>query len=285
MKKVSQKATSPEEVRKHIEALEAEVAYLKELSRSKDEFIRITNHELHTPLDVIRGNLDMVLKGETGTLPAKTREYLQDALLGADRLSKLVNDTLSIARIETGRMEFKLEDIDLSRLLETIHSDFTPIAKERELSLYLELSPPLPHVLSDTEKLFQIIDNLLGNSLKFTPRGGSITIRAWSEDDSVVVAVHDTGIGIRPEDKVKLFKKFPQIDTSMIEAPKGTGLGLYLVWQLVEKLGGEIWIESPGLGKGAMFSFRLPRSGSERAKELERYHSVFLASQASESRA
>ncbi len=256
------------EVAQRTKELEAEVVRLRETSHAKDEFIRVTNHELRTPLDVIRGNIDMVLKGEAGEISARTKEYLADALLGADRLTKLVNDMLDISRVETGRMKFFLEDINLMKFLETIRAEFSTLAKKKHLTLYLECRSDLPPVFSDRGRIFQVIDNFLGNSLKFTPSGGSITISAKADDSMVIVSVRDTGIGIRQEDQQKLFKKFPQIDTTMLEGVKGTGLGLYLMKHIIERLGGRIWAESPGLGSGATFSFALPRAGTSTAESL-----------------
>jgi len=269
------------EVSQQTNELEAEVARLREASHAKDEFIRITNHELRTPLDVIRGNIDMVLKGDTGEIPARTKEYLADALLGADRLTKLVNDMLDISRVETGRMKFFLENIELVKFLETIHTEFVPLAEKKHLTLYLACPDDLPPVFSDRGRIFQIIDNFLGNSLKFTPEGGSITISAKAEDSMVVVSVRDTGTGIRQEDQKKLFKRFPQIETTMIDGVKGTGLGLYLTRHIVEGLGGRIWAESPGLGKGATFSFALPRAGSSGAGSLRHLYQSDMPTNAS----
>ncbi len=260
--------------------LREQIASLRENSRSKDEFIRITNHELRTPLDVIRGNIDMVLKGETGLIPARTREYLVDTLMGADRLTKLVNDMLDISRIESGRMQFTLEEMSLQEILQTIQKEFVPVFQRKELAFSLHYPETISPIFSDKARIFQVIDNLLGNALKFTPAGGRVTLTARDEqEDTVVVSVQDTGIGVRPEDHGKLFTRFPQIDLGVLDMQKGTGLGLNLVHQLIEKLGGEVWMESPGLGKGATFSFRLPRAGSARAEALQRFHNRFFNEQ------
>jgi len=261
-------------VQKRTRELESEIARLKELVRSKDEFIRMTNHELRTPLDVIRGNLDMIIKGEAGKISDETREYLKDVLTGADRLTGIVNDMLDVARVEAGRMKFKLDDIYIKEILERLIKEFNPVAREKNITLNLKASDSLPKVFSDKTKIFQILDNLIGNSMKFTPAGGAITIFASEEDDMVMVSVSDTGIGIKPEDHKKLFKKFSQIDTSEIPTQKGTGLGLNLVWQLVHKLGGQIWADSKGRWKGAVFSFQLPKAGTKKAQSLKRFHEV-----------
>ncbi len=267
---------------KSSEALVRTIEELQEQARVKDEFIRMTNHELRTPLDIIRGNLDMVLKGESGEIPPSTREYLVDALFGADRLTQLVDDMLDIARITTGQMRFELEDINICELLQTVEKEFSPIAKEKHLVLYLECFKDVPFVYSDRSRLFQIFDNLIGNSFKFTPRGGSITVKITHDSvdvpDTVLVTIVDTGGGIKKEDLPKLFKQFPDIEKHVAPTEKGTGLGLNLVWHLLKALGGEIHAESEGFGKGTTFSFRLPIAQSERAKQLYKYHAVFLKS-------
>ncbi len=264
------------DVAARVKGLHEEISSLHDASRSKDDFIRITNHELRTPLDVIRGNIDMVLKGETGIVPPRTREYLIDALSGADRLTKLVNDMLDISRIESGRMKFTLEEIDLKEILETIQKEFEPIFRKKGVVFTLHYPETVSLVFSDRARIFQMIDNFLGNALKFTPSGGHVTLMVRGEQDTVAVSVQDTGIGVRPEDRQKLFKRFPQIDLGMLDVRQGTGLGLNLVYQLIEKLGGEVWMESPGLGKGATFSFKLPSAGSARAAALRRFHDRFL---------
>lgn len=262
------------EVQKRTRELESETARLKELIRSKDEFIRMTNHELRTPLDVIRGNVDMIIKGEAGEISDETREYLRDVLTGADRLTGIVNDMLDVARVEAGRMKFELDDVDIREVLEQLVKEFKPVAKDKNITLDLKASDSLPKMFSDKAKIFQILDNLIGNSMKFTPAGGAITIFASEEDDMVMISVSDTGIGIKPDDQKKLFKKFPQIDTSEIATKKGTGLGLNLVWQLIHKLGGQIWADSKGRWKGAIFSFQLPKAGTKKAQSLKRFHEV-----------
>ena len=255
-------------VEDQLKRLKAEIEHLKEVSHSKDEFIRITNHELRTPLDVIRGNIDMLLKGEAGVIPDQVKEYLKDVLLGADRLTKLVNAMLDISQAESGRMKFSLEEIDMNTFLKNIDEEFSPIAKEKGIMLYLKADINLPRVLSDRNKLYQIVDNLLGNAMKFTPREGSVTIRGSKNGGMVRIAVQDTGIGIRKEDAEKLFKRFPNIDTSVIGAPKGNGLGLALIHQIANRLLGKMWVESAGLGKGSTFIFELPAVGTSGAKKL-----------------
>jgi len=257
-----------------IKKLEAENASLKQISRSKDEFIRMTSHEIRTPLDVMRGNIHMVLNGETGTITKQTEDYLKDALLGADRLLRLVSDMLDIARIETGHMKFTLEDIDLARLIKTFEKEYSSFTRGKQLKLSVEIEENLPHVYSDNLKVLQILANLIGNALKFTPSGGYITIRASVSEDTVAVSIEDSGIGIAHKDIDKLFKRFPEIDSSTAGPVKGTGLGLFLSKQIADKLGGGIKAESLGVDKGSTFTFWLPISGTKRAQALQHFHSI-----------
>lgn len=254
-----------------VRRLKVEIGHLKKVSHSKDEFIRITNHELRTPLDVIRGNIDMVLKGEAGTIPNQAKEYLNDVLLGADRLTKLVNAMLDLSRVESGRMNFSLEDINTRSFLKNIYEEFAPIAKGRGVTIILETKSDLPNITSDKTKLYEILDNLLGNAIKFTPKGGIITINGGKSPDGSDVArifVQDTGIGIRAEDLKKLFKEFPSIESTSVGAEKGNGLGLALIYKITARLSGRMWAESAGLGKGSTFFFELPVTNSKAAKKL-----------------
>ncbi len=265
-------------LQERVKKLEDEIASLKEISRSKDEFIRITSHEIRTPLDAMRGNIYMVLKGETGDISAKTKEYLDDVLTGADRLLRLVSDMLDSARIETGHMKFTLGNINLTELLRMFEKEYTPFAQRKKIALFVEIEPNLPLAYSDSGKVLQILINIVGNALKFTPTGGSITVRAAVSEDTIAISVKDTGIGIAKEDMQKLFKRFSEIDSSNAGPAKGTGLGLFLSKQMADKLGGTIKAESEGTGRGSMFTFWLPIAGSERAKTLARFHQVQLES-------
>lgn len=251
-------------------SLKNELARAKELANSKDEFIRITSHELRTPTDVVRGNLDMVLKGETGTLLPKTKEYIEDALLGTDRLASIVNDMLDISRIETGKLKFNFKDVNIKEIIDPLIKDFTILAEKKKLSLAAHVKKGLPKVSVDSEKVIQILDNLIGNAIKLTLKG-SITVNAHEESDFLVVEVSDTGIGILEEDQPKLFEKFPQIDKSEAGNIKGTGLGLYICHRLVEKMGGRIWVTSSH-HKGSTFRFSLPIAQSQKAKEILRLY-------------
>ena len=258
-------------VRQRTAELERDLAHARELARAKDEFISFTSHDLRTPLDVMRGNLDMVLKGETGALTPETRAYLADVLSSADRLVNLVNDILDISRIESGRMKFELETLELTDVMREVTAEYEKKASDKGVGLGFESAQGGAPVYTDRAKVVRIVHNLLGNAVKFTPKGGAIHARVLTEGDYVVGEVRDSGIGVSQVDQSKLFQKFARLEQGPTpEATQGTGLGLYLSRELARKLGGELSAESEGLGKGAIFRFRLPAAGTQRALEIQR---------------
>lgn len=256
-----------------VKQLKSELALAKEIAKTKDEFLRITSHELRTPMDVLRGNIDMILKGESGKISEKTREYLEDALLGSDRLVRIVNDMLDISRIETGTLKFHFKEFDVKEIIQMVVKEFEPIIKKKKLKLLFTDVGKLSKVFADPEKVIQILDNLIGNALKFTSNG-AIEIYLSGPADAALIEIKDSGMGISKEDQQKLFQKFPQIDASIVQTEKGTGLGLYICRELINKMGGEIWVESEGIDKGALFKLTIPFVSSQKAREIQRLYEL-----------
>jgi signal transduction histidine kinase len=225
----------------------------------KSEFLANTSHELRTPLTSILGSLDLVLTDLCDT-PAEQREMLLLAQASAEHLLTVVNDILDLARIEAGRIDLDLGSVDLRPVLDEVVRLTRPQAAEKQLSLLIDwpaTSPSLAY--ADHGRVRQILFNLLGNALKFTPQG-LVRVRVWSEPDvkQVVVAVSDTGIGIQPEDQAKLFQPFVQADGSPTRQYGGTGLGLSISRRLAELMGGTLALYSAGAGQGSTFTLRLP---------------------------
>ena len=239
---------------------------LKSLDKAKNEFISIASHDLRTPITAIRGYLDMVLKEEVGIIATpKMKEYLELAREGVLRLNDLVEDILSVSRIEQKRMTFNLQNIDVSFTIDQIIRQFTSQAFKK--GLYLKFEKPLtniPTVQADNNRLCEILTNLIGNGLKFTSSGG-ITIRVIPRNDHVRIDCIDTGIGIGVQDQSKIFNKFVQIDASSSSQSKGTGLGLYISKMMTEKMGGRIDVSSSP-NKGSDFFFTLPYADTPNAK-------------------
>ncbi len=233
-----------------------------EVDRMKSAFVANVSHELRTPLTAIKGYVEVLLSGMAGDLTERQRHFLNIILNHADRLINLVNDLLDLSRLEAGRIRLQPERLELEPLIRDLVRDFRRrVEKEnRQLTLKREIEPDLPPVYADPKRTEQILANLLENAVRYTPDGGTIWVSARRYDDQyVVVAVKDTGIGIPPEDQDKIFERFYRGQHPLVLATPGTGLGLPIVRQLVEMQGGRIWLESTGVpGEGTTFYFTIP---------------------------
>jgi PAS domain S-box-containing protein len=238
----------------------------KELEKLKDEFVSIASHELRTPMGAIRSFTSMLLSGDYGPVNDNLKEPLIDIKTNTERLVSLVNDLLNVARIESGRMKFTLTETNISNIVKEVVQSLVPLAEEKKLELRFMVSET-PKVQLDVDKVKQVFTNLIGNSLKFTDEGG-ITVDAQVVDGMVEVSIIDTGVGISQEDQKKLFGKFAQANV-MGDRPAGTGLGLYLSRELIQKMGGDLWIKSSEVGKGTTFAFTLPIVESEKASNVK----------------
>ncbi len=235
---------------------------LQKLDQLKDEFVSLASHELRTPMTAIKSYLWMALAGRGGPLTEKQHYYLERAYNSSDRLIKLVNDMLNISRIESGRIALNWEKVDIEKLTQEVYEEVLPRAEEIGLSIVINHGVNIPPVLADATKIKEVLINLIGNSLKFTPRGGSIIIDFTSDEKFVTVNISDNGIGIAPEDIPRLFQKFGILPGSYVankNATQGTGLGLYICKSIVQMHGGKITAYSEGMGKGSTFSFTLKK--------------------------
>jgi signal transduction histidine kinase len=231
---------------------------LELLDKLKDEFVSVASHELRTPMTAIKSYTWMVLNGKTGPLEPKATEYLNRVYLSTERLIHLVNEMLDVSRIESGRVTIKKAPLDIMKLLLDVQSELQARAAETHINLSVNKDISVPTVQADTEKIHQVLENLVGNALKFTPANGSITMGAKAVDGFLEISVTDTGQGIRMEDMPQLFQKFGRLENSLIAMPgNSTGLGLYICKQYVELHGGKIWVKSEP-GKGSTFTFTLP---------------------------
>jgi len=231
---------------------------LKQLDKAKSEFISIASHQLRTPLTAIKGLVSMALEGFWGPLNEEQKKHLKEVYNSGERLLKLIEDLLDVSRIESGRMEFEFQPVNLYNLTKEVAEELKPQAKKK--GLYLEVVPPrkkLPNVKADSLKIRQVIQNLIDNSIKYTLRGG-IRIRFKKERNKIIFSIADTGMGI-PKDTISLlFEKFHRGKEAIRKHTEGTGLGLYLCARLIEAHNGKIWVESEGEGKGSTFYFSLP---------------------------
>lgn len=247
-------------------------AKLHQLDKLKDDFVSIASHELRTPMTAVRSYAWMALNRSDVPLSEKLKKYLSRTLISTERLINLVNDMLNISRIEAGRVEINPQAFNIAELATDVLSEITPKASEKNISLHLLDSKP-PLVFADSDKVHQVLLNLLGNSLKFTPNGGSITVSFFADGKDVDISVKDNGVGITREDLAMLFKKFSKLDNSYVAMATsgGTGLGLYISKSLVELMHGRIWASSDGVGKGSTFTFTLPMATELVLNQAEKY--------------
>lgn len=240
--------------------LQAANEQLKALDKLKDEFVSIASHELRTPMTAIKSYLWLFLNDKTIVVNPRQKTYLERAYSSTDRLIALVNDMLNVSRIESGRFVINAEPINLPALANEVIADLVPAAQKQGNQILLTQPPePFPNALADSDKIREVFINLIGNSIKFTPLGGTITVSFAQDNDMVITKVSDTGRGLAPEDVTKLFQKFGRVGGNYLvkQNVQGTGLGLYLTRSIVQLHGGKIWAESQGIGKGSTFSFTL----------------------------
>lgn len=235
------------------------------LERMKAEFVASVSHELRSPLAAVMGYTEIVLSEGAGPLTELQQEFLQAVQESSRRLEWLINDLLDVSRMETGRYTLEIQPLAPGRLLQSAADNVLHAAAERGVDLRVGLPDFLPEMEGDARRLRQVLDNLLGNALKFTHRGGHVVVRAWARDQDLVIEVRDDGIGIPEEDRERIFERFYRAGNVRTEDAGGTGLGLYIARGIVTAHGGSIELEST-VGSGSTFRVRLPlrvRSHSE----------------------
>jgi signal transduction histidine kinase/DNA-binding response OmpR family regulator len=227
---------------------------LKQLDHLKSEFINIAAHELRTPLAILLGYASVMAEEEITDLD---RGRLDVIIRNAMRLSSLIDDMLNLSYLETGQIQLDIEEVELTDVIQEAILDTKDMSGDKDLNITVNVPVGFPPLVTDRKKLDLIVMNLLSNAIKYTPDGGDISIKAWLEDDKVLVSVTDTGIGIPPEERDKIFDRFYQVEDSLTRQHGGIGLGLAIVKSFVEFCQGRIWVESE-VGKGSTFTFELP---------------------------
>jgi signal transduction histidine kinase len=227
---------------------------LEQTEALRRQLIGDVSHELRTPLTTIKGSMEALIDG---VLPAEP-ETFEQIYQEADRLQRLVNDLQELSRVEAGALRLELQPLKLAEILKAATIRLERQYAEKGVRLEMDLTPNLPEVQVDADRLSQVLFNLGGNALQYTPAGGQVTISARRKGDEVQVRVKDTGIGIAAEHLSYVFDRFYRADRSRARVSGGSGIGLTIAKHLVEAHGGRIWVESPGEGKGSSFSFTLP---------------------------
>ncbi len=236
-----------------------DITHDKELEELRESFLRTVSHELRTPLTSIIGFIELLFQGLAGNVTTQQKEYLNIALKQSLYLKELINNLLDLSRIEAGKIRMLYSEINLHQLFLEVANTLKPIIKEKPHHISLIISPTKLKIIADIEKLRRILINLVSNAVKFTEEG-SITLSVTEEEDdnSVIISIKDTGIGLTEEESEIIFDKFCQIDSSSTRAYEGLGLGLPIAKELVELHNGKIWVESEYM-KGADFKFKIPK--------------------------
>jgi signal transduction histidine kinase len=237
------------------------VTQQRELDRLKDDFVATVSHELRTPLTSMMGFLEMIREGEAGQLTDDQKRFLAIVYRSSERLQRLVGDLLFVARLDASGLQLHFAPVRLDEIAREVVESSAALARSREIELDFELVD-VPSVLGDQERLLQLVGNLLSNALKFTPAGGTVTVRVFAEGGGAVLEVADTGIGIPADEQDRLFQRFFRSSTATQQAIPGTGLGLVISRAIAEAHGGTIDVTSQ-VGAGTRFRVELPAQRDE----------------------
>ena len=231
----------------------------KEIEELKYQFLANVSHELRTPLIAIEKSVSLILSKSTGDISETQNEFLSIAERNLKRLTLLINDLLDLSKLEARKTTISTEQADLDKLITDSVESLNNWAATKAIKLIKSISEPLPSLEVDPNKIIQVLNNLIGNAIKFTPENGTITVEAShdKQEGLVRVSVVDTGVGIPFDDLGKVFDKFYQTKEKNTSGIKGTGIGLAIVKEIVELHKGKVWVESEK-GKGARFIFTLP---------------------------
>ena len=246
-----------EELERHADELSVAYDELKENDRLKDELVQNVSHELRTPLTFVKGYVDLLIEGEMGDINAYQRESLQIVSDKTDEITRIIGDIVTLQRIDAANLE--KEELSMAQLVRTTVSSHQLIAQERGLVLKHEIEPGARGmILADKDRINQVLNNLIGNAIKFSPDGGTVRVLLREAEGQVQVAVSDNGIGMPADQIHRIFDRFYQVDGSSRRRFGGTGLGLAIVKRILEAHDGAIWVESE-LEKGSTFYFTLPQ--------------------------
>lgn len=253
-------------------------AKLEKLERLKSEFISIVSHELRTPLTSIKNSLDILMSGRCGEITPSADKFLSMAMRNVQRLSGIINDLLDLSKIEAGKMDFNFAPLNINIVIDYVKTVLSEVAKTKGLTIITDEAENIPDITADSQRLEQVLTNLVSNAIKFTPENKTIKISSslvnskdikineyfknsikLTDGDYVEVCVEDEGIGIAEKDLLHAFDKFAQIENSLSRKAGGTGLGLPIAKQLLEAHNGAIWCDSE-LNKGSKFCFVIPVS-------------------------
>jgi signal transduction histidine kinase len=249
-------------------SLALDVTHRDRVEKMKDEFIAVVSHELRTPLTSMYGSLKLLDSGLLRQEPEKEKRLLTIAVDSTNRLMRLVNDILDIERIESGTVKMVKAVYEVSELMAKVVDAIEPLADSAGIKL--SVSDSGGNVWVDIDRMIQTFTNLIGNAIKFSPRGSTIWFTASKQAGQMLFQVRDGGRGIPPDKLATIFERFQQVDASDARSGEGTGLGLAICRSIVEQHGGHLWVESV-LGKGSTFSCILARSPANNDSQPANY--------------
>ncbi len=233
---------------------------VQEANQAKSKFVSVVSHELRLPMTSIKGYADLLLQGAAGSINESQNNFLHVIRNNVERMRVLVSDLSDISRIETGRLQLAPVPLSLHGHIDQALGSLRPKIEEKNQSLHVNVAEDLPRAMADPNRLMQILANLISNAWKYTPEGGRIDISAKEQDGHLYIEVVDNGIGISPEDQLRIFSQFFRSEDDDVREQQGWGLGLHVTRQLVELMGGEIGMHSE-LDQGSTFWFTLPAAG------------------------
>ncbi|GAB1538019.1 hypothetical protein NUACC21_06750 [Scytonema sp. NUACC21] len=253
--------TSRKQAEEKLQFIQIQNLKLQEAARIKSQFLAVISHELRTPMNTILGFSQLLLRRYYHLLIPELREMVERIIHSGKQLLKLIEDILDFCKLETDRVELKLQEFNLIELVTTITEDLRPLAEQKNLTLVLHSNIDNPNVVNDCTRLQQVLVNLVSNAIKFTNTGGVFVEVQQIDGDRVALMVKDTGVGIPESDLAYIFLEFWQVDKSTTRKQGGVGLGLAIVDKLVNLMKGTITVESK-LGEGTTFRVQLPRQVS-----------------------
>lgn len=230
---------------------------IQDANKAKSEFISLVAHELRVPMTSIKGYTDLMNAGLAGPLSDQQKQFLEVIRRNLTRMSSLISDLSDINHIESGRMKFDLQPLDLREVVADVTDSLRERIGNRQQTLHIEIEDDLPLVFADTTRIAQVVSNLLSNANKYTQDGGEIVLKAWPNGRFAYVSIQDNGLGISEENQQKLFTEFFRAEDKAVREQAGWGLGLSIVRRMVEAQNGEVTFESK-LGEGSTFTFTIP---------------------------
>jgi len=237
----------------------SDVTKQRELDEMKENFVSNVTHELRTPLVAVQKSITMLLDKNVGQITEDQQNFLSIASRNLEKLSKLIDNLLDLSKLEAGKVKLELKALSIGKVITESVESLSAWAKSKSIEVTTDIQAKIPKVDCDPDKLSQVLNNLIGNAIKFTPTSGNITISAGLDKNTndLKVTIADTGAGIEEEDLTKIFDKFSQAGNKTLTGISGTGIGLSVAKEIVELHGGKIWAEAKD-GGGAKFTFTLP---------------------------